>query len=109
MRWLEREVSTMRFVYALPIAFVLGCSTPSAPPSAVPPPVFFVQQVPPPEFERDLPLEMPQGHFCQLGKSCMELDPRPFETCLVGSAKRCADKITEPLLVGGPAEEPPGE
>ena len=91
----------MRFVQALPIALLLGCSTPSTPPSAVPPPVFVVQRVPPPDFQRDLPLEIPRSHFCQLGKSCMDLDPRPFEACLVGGAKRCADKVTEPLLAEG--------
>jgi len=95
----------MRFVHALPIAFLLGCSTPSTPPNTVPPPIFVVQQVPPPDFERDLPLEMPQGHFCHLGKSCMELDPRPFEACLVSGAKRCADKVTEPLLAEGESVE----
>ena len=88
----------MRLVYSLPIALLLGCSTPNMPPSADPPYVFMVHQVPPPEFERDLPLEQPRGHFCQLGTSCLALDPRPFEPCLVDGTKRCADKVTEPLL-----------
>lgn len=35
---------------------------------------------------------------CQLGTTCLTLDPRPFELCLVGT-KRCAEKATEPLLV----------
>jgi hypothetical protein len=61
--------------------------------------------VPPPEVSIDLPLEPDpprgelKGEFCKLGRSCMALDPRPFEPCLV-ETRRCADKITEPLLVG---------
>jgi hypothetical protein len=43
------------------------------------------------------------GHFCQLGKSCMALDPRPFEACLL-STTHCKDKATEPLLVDSPQE-----
>jgi hypothetical protein len=93
-----------RFVHALPLALLLGCST--APPPA-PPSIFVVQQVPPPEFQRDLPLEQPRSHFCQLGTSCMQLDPRPFEACLLGGTKRCADKVTEPLLVDDPTAEQP--
>jgi hypothetical protein len=91
-----------RFVHALPLALLLGCSTA---PHPAPSPILVVQQVPPPEFQRDLPLEQPRGHFCQLGTSCMELDPRPFEACLVGGTTRCADKVTEPLLVEEPSTE----
>jgi hypothetical protein len=87
-----------RFAHAWPVALLLGCSTPVAPPAAPPPPAPFVQQVPPPEFQRDLPLESPSGHFCQLGRSCLALDPRPFEVCLVSGARDCRDKIVEPLL-----------
>ena len=90
-----------RIVFALPVTWLLACSTP--PDTAPVPPVFRVQQVPPPDFERDLPLEQPplnpEGRVCQLGKSCLALDPRPFEACLVSAAKRCVDKATEPLLI----------
>src|SRR5262245_41628356 len=47
----------------------------------------------------------PEFKACKLGQSCMALDERPFENCLV-STKRCADKIKEPLLVEGPLVTP---
>jgi hypothetical protein len=75
-------------------AIMLGCST-SQPPVAPEP----------------APLAMPlhQEPFvakaCQLGTSCLAMDPRPFEPCLVAANKKCVDKATEPLLV----IEPQGE
>jgi len=93
-----------RLIVTLPLTALLGCSSP---PSA-PPPVLVAQTIPPPEFQRDLPLEPPESHFCQLGKSCMTLDPRPFEACLVGT-KRCIDKAAEPLLVSEPSSAQPPE
>jgi len=42
---------------------------------------------------------------CQLGTSCLALDPRPFEPCLVGSNK-CADKLEPPIQVKKPFGEP---
>lgn len=53
-------------------------------------------------------LPLPQQDFkaCKLGQSCMAMDERPFELCLV-SSKRCADKITEPILVDRPKEIAP--
>ena len=41
-------------------------------------------------------LILPQ--VCKLGTSCLAMDPRPFEPCLL-STKHCADKAIEPLLV----------
>jgi hypothetical protein len=82
---------------------LLACSNPPTVPVAE-------QPVPPPEISMELPLEPEPrgeefiGRFCQLGESCLSLDPRPFEACLVGTA-RCADKITAPLLVGDQAGE----
>jgi len=35
---------------------------------------------------------------CKLGTSCLAMDPRPFEPCLL-STKHCSDKAVEPLLV----------
>ena len=35
---------------------------------------------------------------CKLGTSCLAMDPRPFEPCLL-STKHCADKATEPMLI----------
>jgi hypothetical protein len=36
--------------------------------------------------------------ICKLGTSCLAMDPRPFEPCLL-STKHCTDKAVEPLLV----------
>lgn len=77
-----------------------GCSTPSSEQLA---------RIPPPEISRELPLEVPApGHpdmplarVCKLGASCMELDPRPFEACLVGT-KHCVDKAAELVEVTAP-------
>lgn len=57
----------------------------------------------PTEFSRPLPLEPKQlsPGFCQLGTSCMAMDARPFEPCLL-STKHCSDKAAEPMLVAPP-------
>jgi len=62
---------------------------------------------PPPEVEFALPLEEPipvlpepPARICQLGTSCLTMDPRPFEPCLL-TTKHCKDKAT-PMLVGPP-------
>lgn len=93
-------------------AMLLSCSTPA-------PQV--IESVPPPEVDIPLPLEphanrMPNqpplpesdivGKVCQLGTSCLTMDPRPFEVCLLGTQKRCTDKVREPLLVENPGVEP---
>ena len=90
---------------AAALAALLGCST-SQPVTPVVP-----LEVPPPEISVDLPLEPPNAEpgfkACKLGTSCMAMDPRPFEPCLL-SAKECTEKATEPLLVGEPELlEPP--
>ena len=81
-------------------AGLLSCTTPS-------PPQQLVVAVPPPEVSIDLPLEPPPEHqqfkearACLLGAtgSCMAMDPRPFEPCLVG-AKHCEVKGTEVIKV----------
>jgi hypothetical protein len=78
--------------------WLLGCSTPV--PEAV-------TAVPPPEISFELPLERPQtslhGKVCKLGDSCMAMDSRPFEACLVG-ARRCVDKANQPVEVRAPQE-----
>ena len=80
----------------VPMLGLLGCSTPP------PEPALVAVEPPPPEVSVELPLEPPAvGHICKLGESCLELDPRPFEACLVGT-KHCVDKAVEPLLVDGP-------
>jgi len=83
-------------------AAMLGCSTPSTVDSEFNAPL----EVPPPEFSMELPLEPPSDEpgfrTCKLGTSCIAMDPRPFEACLL-STPECTEKATEPLLVGEPA------
>ena len=43
---------------------------------------------------------------CQLGTSCLTLDQRPFEICLLDT-KHCRDKVVEPLLVDDESVVPP--
>ncbi len=43
---------------------------------------------------------------CQLGTSCLTLDERPFEICLLDT-KHCRDKVVEPLLVDDKSVAPP--
>ena len=92
---------------------VPSCSTPT-------PQV--IESVPPPEFARLLPLEpyasripneppppdsnIAGGKFCHLGTTCLAIDPRPFEMCLLGTQKQCSDKAREPMLVENPDVEP---
>jgi len=82
------------------LAAMLGCSTPQAVS-----PVPEVVDVPPPEVSIDLPLEPPDTdrapQFCKLGSSCLTMDPRPFEPCLL-STRECRDKVSEPLFVVEP-------
>jgi hypothetical protein len=92
---------------AAALAAMLGCSTsqPAASMANVP------LVVPPPEFSYDLPLEPPNTEpgfkACKLGTSCIAMDPRPFEPCLL-TTQECTDKATEPLLVNEPELlEPP--
>ena len=58
-------------------------------------------------FERqpEFPHDPTAFSACQLGTSCLALDPRPFEVCLVGSNK-CADKLEPPIQVKKPFDEP---
>jgi hypothetical protein len=83
------------------LAAMLGCST-SQPVSPV---AMDLIEPPPPEISIDLPLEPPDTgsgpKLCKLGTSCLAMDPRPFEPCLL-STKECRDKAAEPLLVDEP-------
>lgn len=103
------------------ITALLGCSTPQpAEPRQVavspqtlerlllqatklPTPAATVQQLPPPP---DFRAEVFKGKPCQLGTSCLEMDPRPFEVCLLGTNKPCSEKAREPLLVDNPDAAP---
>jgi len=83
-----------KIAIALALISLLGCSTSQR------------VQTPPPEISRPLrldsvPIAPPvviAGRICKLGTSCLAMDPRPFEPCLL-STKHCSDKATEPLLV----------
>ncbi len=77
---------------------ILGCTTQRAEPPAGQSSLLrgAVTQSSPARFQQ--PPEGSGFKACQLGTSCLTLDPRPFELCLLDS-KHCADKVTEPLLV----------
>jgi hypothetical protein len=78
---------------------LLGCSTRRAePPQGQPPPLRgSVTQSNAPSFNAPDREEF-KARFCQLGTSCLTLDERPFELCLLDT-KHCRDKVVEPLLV----------
>ena len=94
--------SSIAFFGTSALVMLLGCSTPQP----VPPEVAALPaQPPPPEFSLSLPLEEPRPEpiprLCKLGTSCLAMDPRPFEACLL-STKDCRDKAAEPIEVGQP-------
>ena len=102
--------TSIAFIGATALAALLGCSTPQsvAPAAASPaelpkPPVIVFHSVP---LERPVPPLEPPPTFCKLGTSCLAMDPRPFELCLL-STKDCHDKATEPLLVRQPESAAP--
>ena len=88
------------------LAVLLGCSTskPASAEQATSPSVQspaiewrYSQLIPPP------PAMEPPGKICLLGTTCLAMDPRPFEPCLL-SSKRCRDKAAEPMEVAPPRE-----
>jgi hypothetical protein len=85
---------------ATAVVAMSGCGT-SQPVS----PATEVLNVPPPEISIDLPLEPPDTgpapKLCQLGSSCLAMDPRPFEPCLL-STRECRDKLPKPVPVVEP-------
>ena len=84
--------TTPFLITALLIALT-GCSTP---------PPGIAADLPPPTFSRDLPLEPPPvSRVCKLGTSCLAMDPRPFEACLVGT-RLCVDKAADSIEVAAP-------
>ena len=91
-----------RTVAALVVSLgMLGCSTPQPPVGAA------LVAAPPPEIQRDLPLEQPAAGMprtCKLGESCLTMDERPFEACLVDT-KHCVDKAVETMPARGPRDE----
>ena len=79
----------------LTVVWLAGCSTQPPVPAAG-------AVIPPPTYSWPLPLEEPEQpvpRMCQLGTSCLTMDQRPFEICLL-STKSCADKVAEALQVG---------
>jgi hypothetical protein len=89
------------FIGASGVAAMLGCST--SPPVQ---PALEVLDIPPPEISFDLPLEPPDSgrvpRLCKLGTSCLAMDPRPFEPCLLSTTSECRDKLPEPIAVVEP-------
>ena len=85
---------------------VLGCTTRRAEPPRVepPPPRGGVTLSNVPRFQ---PPPLGTGFkACQLGTSCLTLDERSFEICLLDT-KHCRDKVVEPLLVDDKSEVSP--
>jgi hypothetical protein len=71
---------------------LLGCSTPETAQTTQP-------ATPLPPLSDLAPgNELIPPQICKLGTSCLAMDPRPFEPCLL-STKHCSDKAVEPLLV----------
>lgn len=80
----------------LTAVWLAGCSTqPALPPatSAAITPFNYLRPVPEGELKQSVP------RACQLGASCLTMDPRPFEACLLSTTKSCADKGAEALRV----------
>lgn len=90
------------------LAGLLGCSTPQ--PAELHPSIAAqVQKLQPqltPPSDQGLP-EVLKGKPCQLGTSCLAMDPRPFEICLLGTNKRCGDKMAETMQVDSAGEGKP--
>jgi hypothetical protein len=88
------------FIGTAMVTAMLGCST-SQPVSPTPE----LLSVPPPELSFELPLEPPDSQavprLCKLGSSCLAMDPRPFEPCLL-STRECRDKMPRPVPVVEP-------
>jgi hypothetical protein len=74
------------------LASMLGCSTPQTVEATQLP------TTPPPILNLAPGSELILPQVCKLGTSCLAMDPRPFEPCLL-STKHCSDKAVEPLLV----------
>ncbi len=94
------KISSALFV-ALMLASLGACNSTRQPVENTGPPA----SVPPPDLQFALPLEGPMAstpeppaRICHLGTTCLTMDPRPFEPCLL-TTKHCKDKAV-PMLVG---------
>ncbi len=77
-----KQRATITFACIAAIAAIAAALTGCTSPPAVPP----ADAPPPPEVELSLPLEPPPvSQLCKLGTSCMDLDTRPFELCLLAT------------------------
>lgn len=113
-------MTTTSIAALVTLAGLLGCSTPQS--SSPHQTALSVHEIEPAQLAEHLaqaPLIRPQleppsdddlpevfkGKPCQLGQSCLAMDPRPFEICLLGSNKRCGDKMAEVMQVENPDAE----
>ena len=98
-------MKTTSIAILVTLAGMLGCSTPQQVEPRQPVLVQQVQKLQPQLTPPDEHLpEVFKGKPCQLGKSCLAMDPRPFEICLLGANKRCGDKMAEPMQVENASE-----
>jgi hypothetical protein len=91
-----------RTAITIALTSLLGCSTPHTVQTSKPISMGLPLLAPSEEYAMRngqlVPRVLIPGRFCQLGTSCLAMDPRPFEPCLL-STKHCSDKAVEPLLV----------
>jgi hypothetical protein len=100
---MSARISLMAAVW---FAALLGCSTAIAPVpkvAAAPAPRVIAGALTvstQPAYPSVPPFDPKQGlpKVCQLGTTCLTMDPRPFEVCFL-SAKSCGDKLAESMLV----------
>jgi hypothetical protein len=108
---MKTKVSTTLILSAA-LLILLGCSTaqPTQVVEVVPPPEITPMPLPPygnrgPNDPTRPESDLPAARVCQLGTSCLAMDSRPFEMCLLGTQKRCSDK-REVMQVEIPGVEP---
>ena len=100
----EKEIFGLLGTAALTV--MLGCSTSKPVPeieavsSDLLPPAgiesgYYAQLIPP------QPLTESPGRVCLLGTTCLSMDQRPFEPCLL-STRHCRDKAAEAMQVAPP-------
>jgi hypothetical protein len=85
---------------AAALAALLGCST-SEPVAPAAPDLRTMSLYEMPMDPSAVPWNVPFGRVCKLSTSCVAMDPRPFEPCLL-STKACTDKAADPIQVGQP-------
>ena len=101
---MNAKVSALFFALGL-----AGCSAQPPQPAPAATPGWQITKLPPgfaPPPAKDS--QLPKAQVCQLGTTCLTMDSRPFETCLVDT-KHCDQKLAELMLVEKPKVhiEPP--